>query len=129
MDVLPDYAAKVTPLREWSHSIPSAVGGGYGGFGWAMNLCLLALWIWAGGRADRPRQRRPGVRGIAGGIDLRPAHELRLNLISTYPLLLLFLRAQRTNRWALLAFGVFDIAGDRRLLLASAARFRTRCFT
>jgi hypothetical protein len=51
LDVLPNYAAKVPPLREWSHSIPSAVGGGYGGFGWALNLCLLALWIWAGGRA------------------------------------------------------------------------------
>ena len=28
---------------------------------------------------------------------------------------LLFLRPRRTDRWALLAFGVFTIAGDRRL--------------
>ena len=30
-------------------------------------------------------------------------------------MLLLFLRAQRTNRWVLLAFGLAAIAGDRRL--------------
>jgi hypothetical protein len=45
-----------------------------------------------------------------------PRTSFDYNLISTYPLLLLlFLRAQRTNRWALLVFGVFAICGDRRL--------------
>jgi hypothetical protein len=35
--------------------------------------------------------------------------------------LLLFLRAQATNRFALLAFGLVAIAGDRRLFATSGA--------
>jgi hypothetical protein len=45
---------------------------------------------------------------------------------TVYPLLvLLLLRARRTDRWALLAFGVFAIAGDRRLFTFPNAHFFT----
>ena len=48
------------------------------------------------------------------------------NLITVYPLLLLlFLRARRTNHWALLVFGLFTIAGDRRLFSFPAAHLLT----
>jgi hypothetical protein len=124
LDVLPNYAATLTPLREWSHSIPSFVGGGYPGFGWALNLCLLVLWIWAGARAVARGDVGLAFAGSLAISTYIPRTSFDYNLISTYPLLLLlFLRAQRTNRWGLLAFGVFTIAGDRRLFSPAGTVF------
>jgi len=55
-----------------------------------------------------------------------PRTSFDYNLISTYPLLLLlFLRTQRMNRWGLLVFGVFAIAGDRRLFALPGAKIFT----
>ena len=120
----PGVVVCLTPLREYSHSIPSFVGGGYSGFGWVLNLCLLVLWIWAGGRA---LARGDAGLAFAGSLAIStyvPRTSYDYNLISTYPLLLLlFLRAQRTNRWGLLAFGVFAIAGDRRLFWPAGTVF------
>jgi len=115
-DVLPGYASTLTPAREWSHSLPSFVGGAYGGFAWALCLLLVAVWVWACGRAVA---RGDAGLAFAGSLAIStyvPRWAFDYNLISTYPLLaLLFVRAQRTNRWGLLALGVFAIAGDRRL--------------
>ena len=40
-------------------------------------------------------------------------------------LLLLFLRAQRIDRWALLVLGLFAIVGDRRLFTLPGAKVLT----
>jgi hypothetical protein len=40
-------------------------------------------------------------------------------------LLLLFLRALRTDRWSLLVFGLFAICGDRRLFAMPGAKLLT----
>ena len=86
----------------------------------------VAAWVWAGARA---LARGDAAMALAGSLAVStyiPRTSYDYNLISTYPLLLLlFLRAQRTNRWALLAFGVFAIAGDRRLFSFSGAKVLT----
>lgn len=125
-DVLPQYADIITPAKEWGHSIPTFVGRGYGGFGWLLGASLMAAWIWAGARA---LARGDAAMALAGSLAVStyiPRTSFDYNLISAYPLLLLlFLRAQRTNRWALLAFGVFAIAGDRRLFALPGAKIFT----
>jgi hypothetical protein len=126
VDVLPNYAEMITPAREWGHSIPNFVGGSYGGFGLLLGACLVAVWVWAGARA---LARGDAALAFAGSLAVStylPRTSFDYNLISVYPLLLLlFLRAQRTNRWALLAFGVFAIAGDRRLFIIPGAKVFT----
>jgi hypothetical protein len=125
-DVLPRYAEIITPAKEWGHSIPTFVGRGYGGFGLLLGASLMAAWVWAGARA---LARGDAAMALAGSLAVStyiPRTSFDYNLISTYPLLLLlFLRAQRTNRWALLAFGVFAIAGDRRLFALPGAKIFT----
>jgi hypothetical protein len=126
LDVLPKYADTITVTREWSHSIPTFVGAYHGKFGMFLGACLVAAWVWAGGRA---LARGDAAMALAGSLAVStyiPRTSYDYNLISVYPLLLLlFLRAQRTNRWALLAFGVFAIAGDRRLFAMSGAKIFT----
>ena len=126
VDVLPKYADTITPAREWSHSVPTFVGDYHGRFGLLLGACLVAAWVWAGARA---LARGDAALALAGSLAVStyiPRTSYDYNLISAYPLLLLlFLRAQRTNRWALLAFGVFTIAGDRRLFTLSGAKIFT----
>ena len=126
LEVLPKYADTITPTREWSHSVPSFVGAYHGQFGTFLGACLVAAWVWAGGRA---LARGDAAMALAGSLAVStyiPRTSYDYNLISTFPLLLLlFLRAQRTNRWALLVFGVFAIAGDRRLFTISGAKVFT----
>jgi hypothetical protein len=116
VDVLPKYAGAVTPIGEWGHSIPTFVGKEYALFGLQLGVGLVAIWIWAGARA---LARGDGAIAFAGSLALSTYLQrtsIDYNLLTTFPLLLvLFLRAQRTNRWALLAFGLAAIAGDRRL--------------
>lgn len=67
--------------------------------------------------------RRPRGRGACNG---RPSTSNDYNLITTFPLLLLlFMKAQQTNRWTLLALGLFAIAGDRRLFTIPNANVLT----
>jgi hypothetical protein len=126
LDVLPKYADTITVAKEWGHSIPTFVGAYHGKFGMFLGACLVAAWVWAGGRA---LARGDAAMALAGSLAVStyiPRTSYDYNLISVYPLLLLlFLRAQRTNRWALLAFGVFAIAGDRRLFAMSGAKIFT----
>jgi len=125
-DVLPHYADSLTPAREWAHSIPSLVGGNYGVFGTSLCLLLMAVWAWACGRAIARGEAGVAFAGSLAISTYVPRTSYDYNLISTYPLLLLLLlRAQRTNRWGLLAFGVFAIAGDRRLFLIPGAKVFT----
>lgn len=126
LDVLPKYADQITLHKEFNHSIPSFVGADHPKFGLLMGACLVAAWVWAGARA---LARGDAAIALAGSLAVStyiPRTSYDYNLISTYPLLLLlFLRAQRTNRWALLAFGLFTIAGDRRLFTLPGAKVLT----
>jgi hypothetical protein len=126
VDVLPKYADTITPAKQWGHSIPTFVGGSYGGFGLLLGGSLIAVWIWAGARALARGDEASAFAGALAVSTYIPRTSYDYNLISTYPLLLLlFLRAQRTNRWALLVFGVVAIAGDRRLFTLPGAKVFT----
>jgi hypothetical protein len=125
-DVLPGFAKTMTFACEFSHSVPTYVGTEYPGFSVMITVALLGLWAWAGARAI--------VRGeawwvLAGALAVSTYNQRTswdYNLITVYPLLLLLLlRARQTDRWALLAFGVFTIAGDRRLFTFQNAHFLT----
>jgi hypothetical protein len=77
---------------------------------------LLGVWMWASGKAAARGDVAMAFAGALAVSTYVPRTSFDYNLITTYPLLLLlFLRAQRTNRWGLLVFGVFAICGDRRL--------------
>jgi hypothetical protein len=125
-EILPKYSDTVSLVREWSHSIPSFVGGYHDHFGLLVGALLVAVWVWAAGRA---LERGDAAFALAGSLAVStyiPRTSYDYNLITVYPLLLLlFLRAQRINRWALLVFGLFAIAGDRRLFTFPGAKIFT----
>ncbi len=125
-DVLPTYAAILNPEAEWGHSIPAFVGKAYPNFALAIGVGLAAMWAWAGARALARGDRAMVLAGSLAVSTYVQRTSLDYNLMSTFPLLLLlFLRAQRTNRWALLVFGVAAIAGDRRLFTTANAAVLT----
>jgi len=116
LDVLPKYSDTYTPRTIWGHSIPTFVGPLYPNVARALIAGLLGVWMWAGGKAAARGNAAMAFAGALAVSTYVPRTSFDYNLISTYPLLLLlFLRAQRTNRWGLLVFGVFAICGDRRL--------------
>jgi len=116
LDVLPKYSDTYTPRTIWGHSIPTFVGPLYPNVARARIAGLLGGWRWAGGKAAARGNAAMAFAGALAVSTYVPRTSFDYNLISTYPLLLLlFLRAQRTNRWGLLVFGVFAICGDRRL--------------
>jgi glycosyl transferase family 87 len=126
IDVFPKYAKTLTPAREYAHSVPTFVGGDYTYFGYALGACLVFAWVWAAARAVARGDNAFAFAGSLAVSTYVQRTSFDYNLISAYPLLLLlFLRAQRTNRWALLAFGLFAIAGDRRLFLLPGAKVFT----
>jgi hypothetical protein len=89
-------------------------------------IALLALWAWASACAIARGEEWWALAGALAVSTYNQRTSWDYNLITVYPLLLLlFLRARRTNRWALLAFGVFTIAGDRRLFTFPDARLFT----
>jgi hypothetical protein len=115
-DVLPAYAKGFTPSCEFSHSVPTFVGTEYPAFAALIAIGLLALWAWASARAIARGEDWWALAGALAVSTYNQRTSWDYNLITVYPLLLLlFLRARRTDRWALMAFGVFTIAGDRRL--------------
>ena len=115
-DVLPGYAKTFTFSCEFTHSVPTYVGAQYPAFAIIIAIALLGLWTWASARAIARGEEWWALAGALAVSTFNQRTSWDYNLITVYPLLvLLFLRARRTNRWALLAFGVFMIAGDRRL--------------
>ena len=127
-DVLPTYAKSLTFASEYSHSLPTYVGANWPLYAKLMSVALLAPWVWGMGRAVAAATG-DGVRGRAGCLDVRAGDQLRLQPITTYPLLLLlFLEARRTDRWGLLVFGLFAIIGDRRLFMTPGATILTPNF-
>jgi hypothetical protein len=125
-DVLPGFAKTFTFACEFSHSVPTYVGGEYPGFAVIISIALLGLWAWAGARAIARGEDWWALAGALAVSTYNQRTSWDYNLITIYPLLvLLLLRARRTNRWALLAFGIFTIAGDRRLFTFPNAHFLT----
>jgi glycosyl transferase family 87 len=125
-DVLPKHATAFTPVTEWGHSIPTFVGSRYPRFGTALALGLMAVWAWAAARALRRGEDDWAFAGALAVSTYVQRVSFDYNLITTYPLLLLlFLRARRTDRWGLLVFGLFSIAGDRRLFSMPNAQILT----
>ena len=129
LDVLPKYADTITlaksgVTRSRRSSAPTMTS----------SECSWApAWSRPGCGPGRALARGDAAMALAGSLAVStyiPRTSYDYNLISTFPLLLLlFLRAQRTNRWALLAFGVFAIAGDRRLFSISGSKVFSRVFT
>jgi hypothetical protein len=125
-EVLPKYAHTLSYTCEYCHSIPTYVGDTYRNYAKLLGAALLLPWIWAGGRALSRGEVGVALAGALAVSTYVQGTSFDYNLISTYPLLLLlFVRAQRTNRWTLLAFGLFTIAGDRRLFSAPGATLLT----
>ena len=128
-DVLPGYAKTFTFSCEFSHSVPTYVGTEYPGFAVLIAIALLALWAWASARAIARGEEWWALAGALAVSTYNQRTSWDYNLITVYPLLvLLFLRARRTNRWALLAFGLFTITGDRRLFTFPNAHLFTPQF-
>ena len=116
LDVLPKYSDTYTPRTIWGHSIPTFVGPLYPNFARLLIAGLLGVWMWGAGKAAARGDVAMAFAGSLAVSTYVPRTSFDYNLISTYPLLLLlFLRAQRTNRWGLLVWGVFAMCGDRRL--------------
>jgi phage shock protein PspC (stress-responsive transcriptional regulator) len=125
-DVLPGFASMLTFACEFGHSVPTSVGAEYPGFAHLISVALLGLWAWAGARAIARGEEAWALAGALAICTYSPRTSYDYNLVTTYPLLLLlFLRARRTDRWSLLAFGLFSIAGDRRLFRMLNAQLLT----
>jgi len=126
LDVLPVYAKQLSYAAEYSHSLPTYVGDSFKHYAKLMSIGLLFPWVWA---IQRMLARGEVAIALAGSLAISTYVQntsFDYNLISSYPLLLLlFLRAQRTDRWALLAFGLFAICGDRRLFNIPGAKLLT----
>jgi hypothetical protein len=124
--VLPAFARTFTFSCEFSHSVPTYVGAEYPAFAILIAIALLGLWAWASARAMARGEDWWALAGALAVSTYNQRTSWDYNLITVYPLLvLLLLRARQTNRWALLAFGVFTIAGDRRLFSSPDAHLLT----
>ena len=125
-NVLPGFAKTFTFACEFSHSVPTYVGPEYPAFAVLIAIALLGLWAWASARAIARGEEWWALAGALAVSTYSQRTSWDYNLITVYPLLvLLFLRARRTDRWALLAFGVFTIVGDRRLFTFPNAHLLT----
>ena len=125
-DVLPKYAKELSWTCEHCHSLPSFVGEGYRSYARLLSVGLLAPWVWGAGQAFLRGDNAFAFAGPVAVSTYLQGTSYDYNLITVYPLLLLlFLRAQRINRWALLVFGLFVIAGDRRLFTMPEAKLLT----
>ncbi|MFZ5890626.1 MAG: glycosyltransferase family 87 protein [Myxococcota bacterium] len=115
--VLPEISAIYTPAASWvhGHSFTSLVGANYKPFTWAFCAALIGLWGWATSRAILRDDAAIALAGSLAPSTYFAGYTYDYNLITTYPLLLLvFLRARRLDRWALLGLGVFAMFADRR---------------
>jgi hypothetical protein len=111
--VLPHFATVVTHPGIDTHSIPSFVGADFPLFARAIAVLLVAVWAYAAQAGLAAR----GPIVFAGALAMSTFNlgtSWDYNLTTTYPLLLLlFVAALRTRRFALLGLGLFSICGDR----------------
>jgi hypothetical protein len=125
-EVLPKYMHELSAQGPYGHSLPTYVGDSYRHYGKLLGAGLLLAWVWGGARAIARGDMALALAGALAVSTYLQATSNDYNLITTYPLLLLlFLRAQRTNRWTLLVLGLFSIAGDRQLFTIPGATVLT----
>jgi len=128
-DVLPKYAKFLTYISEYSHSLPTFVGGDWRGYAKLMSAALLAPWVWGMGRAVQRGDLAMAFAGAMAVSTYVQGTSFDYNLVTVFPfLLLLFLEARRTDKWGLLVFGVFAIVGDRRLFTTPNSSIFTPTF-
>jgi hypothetical protein len=113
--VLPGFADTLMMPGTIGHSI-GALTSGYPRFGMLLMGLLVVVWAWAAARAF---QRADIAAGVAGALAISTYFQKTswdYNLVTTYPLLVvMFLRAQKDQRWGLLALGLIAIVGEREL--------------
>ena len=125
-EVLPKYMHELSAQGPYGHSLPTYVGDSYRHYGKLLGGGLVLAWVWGGARAIARGDMALALAGALALSTYLQATSNDYNLITTYPLLLLlFLRAQRTNRWTLLLLGLFAIAGDRHLFTIPGATVLT----
>ncbi|MDP9035938.1 MAG: hypothetical protein M3O50_14145, partial [Myxococcota bacterium] len=116
--ILPKFARSYTGPAIFGHSLSSAVGYVYPNYALLLIGALLTIWCWA---ARRAFARGDAAFAFAGALAVSTYAQKTswdYNLVTTYPLFaLLFLKAYRESRFTLLVFGLFAIAGDRRLFV------------
>jgi hypothetical protein len=125
-EVLPNFAGQRPKLSAFSHSLPSAMGGGFPGFSALVFGGLAVLWIWASSRALRRGDVGMAIAGPLAICTYPLSTSFDYNLITVYPLLFLtFLQARETGRWGVLALGLVAICGERQLFADSRAAVLT----
>ena len=117
------YFTKVLPAFSGTALMPGTIGhslgaltSGYPRFGALLMGSLIALWGWAAGQAFKRADFAAGVAGALAISTYSQKMSWDYNLVTTYPLLMLmFLRAQKDQRWVILALGLIAIVGEREI--------------
>lgn len=114
-EVLPAFSSIILAAMPNNHSLQSLIPG-FPGVGWLLGFGLLGAWAVATWRCV---QRAEPALALAGALAVSTYFQgtsWDYNLITTFPLLiLLFLRARTSDRWAVLALGVVALLVDRHL--------------
>src|SRR5207244_8199294 len=90
---------------------------------------IVAVWVWAAGRAFARGDVAAGVAGALAVSTYLQSTSWDYNLVTTYPLLVvMFLRARQSGRWGVLAIGLIGIIGERQIYQAPQATLLTPAF-
>ena len=128
-DVLPAFAKRGNPLVVFSHSLASTVGPEFPNFTLALFGSIVAVWVWAAGRAFARGDVAGAVAGALAVSTYLQGTSWDYNLVTTYPLLVvMFLRARQSGRWGVLAIGLIGIIGDRQIYQAPEPALLTPTF-
>jgi hypothetical protein len=112
---LPKFSAELTQMTAYSHALPSFAGADHALYFKLPLILLLILWCWSAGRS-LPEQPAMTFAGALAVSTFFSATSWDYNLVTTFPLILMFfLRARRSGKWSMLAFGLVAIVGDREL--------------
>jgi hypothetical protein len=115
-EVLPQFTTSVPWTTQISHSLTSVAGAGHVAFAQIVFAGIALVWVWASGRAFQRGEIATPVAGALAMSTYLQGTSYDYNLVTTYPLLLLtFLKARETDRWGVLALGLFAIVGERQL--------------
>jgi hypothetical protein len=116
---LPKFAAEFSAAATFGHSLVSYAGADHDLYPKFVLLLFFALWCFSAARAIALRPLLTFAATLAMS-SYFAGTSYDYNLITTYPLLLLlFIEAQRTDRWSTLVFGLFAIVGERELFNSS----------
>jgi hypothetical protein len=124
--VLPEFADSLGHGGGvFTHSIPTFVGADYRLFARLLGMLVVVPWIWASPRALAKRGDLV-MAGVLAMSTFMAGTSWDYNLVTMYPLfVVLFVRARKTGRFALLGLGLLAVIGERNLFNAPDARFLT----